>query len=316
MLPERWQWFSCVCHRSAETDNPSRIGFYKFETRLWPFEDECLRGNYCDCSGGDGPEPGDCFLGVMGWLLACRGAYADGVDVLFSTNTFYISSIPLLLNMQRLMSPHGIDKLKSVQLALGGSRLLKDPLIHGLWGGTEDEQKACALPKVCAAVPNLFSNVRCLELYVQSWLLPSRGVPVDERVSALRRDVLDPLEDMVRSLGAGKQVVIAFPMEAWKALAQKHREREGDAFRWEPEAGDNCTILPHQRFWRALGRDDKGNEVGYWLRTGWNDHALVNDPHMVSCFGGGAVINDVWGYYRREAALGRPQYSDNITYED
>ncbi|KAK0639652.1 hypothetical protein B0T16DRAFT_336810, partial [Cercophora newfieldiana] len=32
----------------------------------------------------------------MGWLLACRQAYADGVDILYSTNTFFVESVQLL----------------------------------------------------------------------------------------------------------------------------------------------------------------------------------------------------------------------------
>ncbi|KAI6779307.1 uncharacterized protein J7T54_001037 [Emericellopsis cladophorae] len=321
-LPKRWQWFSCVCHRSAEAQDPQNIAFYKFETTIWPFEDKCLEGEYCHCGGSDRPGKGYgyCFLGVMGWLLACRGAYSDGMDVLFSTNTFYLSSIPLLLNMRRLISPYEVDKIKSVQLAVGKSRLFrfeKDPLVHGLWQGTAEEKRDCALPLVCSTVPNLFSNVRRLELYVQSQLCPSRDVPVDQRVSLLVRDVMDPLEDMVRCLGAGKQVVIAVSLEAHKALMQKHRELEGAAFRWEPVVGTNGAIQRHQQFWRALGSDDNGNEMGYWLRTGWNDHDIVNDPYMMNCFGGGGgSIFDLWGYYRREVTLGRSQYATNVTYED
>ncbi|KAG9253482.1 uncharacterized protein F5Z01DRAFT_140062 [Emericellopsis atlantica] len=320
-LPKRWQWFSCVCHRSAETENPTRIAFFKLETTIWPFEDKCLEGEYCDCGGSDRPGQGqeDCFLGVIGWLLACRGAYSDGVDVLFSTNTFYLSSVPLLLNMRRLISPNGVDKIKSVQLALGEPRLTrfaKDPLVHGLWKGTDKEEKACAFPQVCSTVPNLFSNVRRLELYVQSQLWPSRDVPVDQRVPLLVRNVMDPLEDMVRSLGADKQVVIAVTLEAHKALMQKHGELEGAAFRWEPEAGADDSIERYGRFWRALGSDDNGNEVGYWLRTGWNDHDMVNHPYMTYCFGSGGSIFDLWGYYKREAALGRSQYGSNVTFED
>ncbi|KAH6838563.1 hypothetical protein B0I37DRAFT_419495 [Chaetomium sp. MPI-CAGE-AT-0009] len=52
----------------------------------------------------------------MGWLLACRQAYREGIDILYRTNTFHFSSLPLLLDLPRLMPPHHIAAITSVEL--------------------------------------------------------------------------------------------------------------------------------------------------------------------------------------------------------
>lgn len=316
--PKRWQWFSCVCHRSLETEEIGKIAFFKFESRIWPFEDECLSGKLCDCGCSDARELGDCFLGATGWMLACRGAYADGMDVLFSTNTFYISSTSLLLNIRRLLPAQWVNKIKSAQLAVGRPRrsLSRDSLIQGLWSDSEEEYGACEMLKVFDELPGLLPNLQRLEFYVQSILLPARNIPSAKRLSELKSRVVEPLEEMIRRFGTAKEIVVAVPLETWKALEQAQRGIEGDAFLGKPEPVDRGTIHDHWRYWRALGQGDDGSDIGYWMRTGWNDHTLVNDPGMVSCFGGGAIIRDIWGYYRREAELGRARYGENTLYTD
>jgi hypothetical protein len=76
--PKQWQWFSCVCHRRLVQQYPGT-------SRIQPFEDGCIAGPRV------GSEPGrrgwagllcrcefdpslECFIGVMGWLQACRQA--------------------------------------------------------------------------------------------------------------------------------------------------------------------------------------------------------------------------------------------------
>lgn len=84
--PRTWQWFGCVCHRPDHWPDKSpysspflkwdKIGVVDGKSR--PDQDGCLSGvaNY----GGNGEcgPPGEedkCFIGVMGWLLACRQAW-------------------------------------------------------------------------------------------------------------------------------------------------------------------------------------------------------------------------------------------------
>jgi hypothetical protein len=76
--PKQWQWFSCVCHRRPVRQYPGT-------SKIEPHEDGCIAGPRV------GSEPGmrgwagllclcefdpslECFIGVMGWLRACRQA--------------------------------------------------------------------------------------------------------------------------------------------------------------------------------------------------------------------------------------------------
>lgn len=62
LLPERWEWFSCVCHRGAQMG-------YSCE----PYNDGCLSGN-AQCQRWPGKYVGKCFIGVLGWLSSCKQA--------------------------------------------------------------------------------------------------------------------------------------------------------------------------------------------------------------------------------------------------
>ena len=58
-----WCWWSSVCHRRASIEY---------------FYDDCRSGgrDFADCESYASEIPKQCFLGVMGWLLACRRASA------------------------------------------------------------------------------------------------------------------------------------------------------------------------------------------------------------------------------------------------
>lgn len=61
-IPPAWIWWSSVCHRHPGI--PERCS-----------EDHCRSGgSYTRCDLFPGEGPGKCFVGVMGWLLACRQA--------------------------------------------------------------------------------------------------------------------------------------------------------------------------------------------------------------------------------------------------
>lgn len=80
--PKGWQWFGCVCHR-REYFNKEEIGGWKstfwFEPRDEKIKietDSCCRwGLWCLCeSWSPQRQATECFVGAMGWLLACRRA--------------------------------------------------------------------------------------------------------------------------------------------------------------------------------------------------------------------------------------------------
>lgn len=80
--PQAWQWFSCVCHRRAgysEIEKEQRYAScqgWQHALTIEPCDDECLEGSESMCScqveRSDGDDGAVCFVGAMGWLLACR----------------------------------------------------------------------------------------------------------------------------------------------------------------------------------------------------------------------------------------------------
>ena len=79
--PQGWQWFGCVCHRRAgysEIEMEQRYTAGEFSRTIEPCDDECLEGSPSMCScpveQSDNSDGGSCFVGAIGWLLACRQA--------------------------------------------------------------------------------------------------------------------------------------------------------------------------------------------------------------------------------------------------
>ncbi|KAK1470398.1 hypothetical protein CTAM01_16833 [Colletotrichum tamarilloi] len=68
MTPQ-WYWWSCVCGPEDR----------KLETKL---SDQCPRGFYQTCG------PKETYLGILPWLLTCRRAYEETIQVLYASNTF------------------------------------------------------------------------------------------------------------------------------------------------------------------------------------------------------------------------------------
>lgn len=95
--PKQWQWFSCVCHRRVgRVEEDARPSIRK--PRIEPHEDGCIPGEHVGKRAGHSPKSptlcrcestdhnssltDDCFIGVMGWLLACRQACATASNLL------------------------------------------------------------------------------------------------------------------------------------------------------------------------------------------------------------------------------------------
>lgn len=300
--PKHWQWFSCVCHRLAEVEIPSTVAFYTFNSTLWPWEDGCLQGRLCYCDSRTATEmaTGSCSVGAIGWLLSCKSAYADGVRVLYSTNNFYISSLPLLLNASRLLRKESLSMIRELQIAPGThdlTRGAKDPLLDGLWDGSTGPPNG-VLSELCCVIPTTFPNLRKLDIYLQSWLVLPRHVPAEEALGAMEREVLGPVHTMLRRFASTVQLSVAVSVEAWKALAQKYHQLDPVGLKYEQYHYDSG------RFWVSLSPDSTQGQFGYWMYAGWNDTDWVHNPFIQSCFGGGSHVNDVWGYYKRQDELG------------
>ncbi|UNI17758.1 hypothetical protein JDV02_004078 [Purpureocillium takamizusanense] len=121
---KRWRWFGCVCHRfpspEEEEAGPALLPLGRRRNNPWnhfrePDDDRCLEGAG-ECNKWPGQWPGKCQIGVLGWLLACRQAYAEGVEVIYKTNTIHIRSPILLRCIQDLVPRQRLSEMTSLEL--------------------------------------------------------------------------------------------------------------------------------------------------------------------------------------------------------
>ncbi|KAK3306261.1 uncharacterized protein B0T15DRAFT_534840 [Chaetomium strumarium] len=286
--PRAWRWTSCVCHRMLPVGS-------RFERRClakgrpvasYPHSDGCLYGEVTYCHLWP-PEtittramigaPGKCMVGVMGWLLACRQAYVEGVNVLYSTNTFFIESDILFSNLvcresglvsRHLILPERLTCITSLELRLDlvlfGSSLRPDR------GKTHDSNKdraqlAANLRHLCDPFPNL----RSLVLSFRDHLYNDREVRPVYALDEINRVLLRPLAHAMTRLplpARQKGIVVELPSNVFEEL--KGVRRKGGA----PGLG--------------LEEEEKVCEIGnggfmtqsVWLRYPLSCGAAVSDP--------------------------------------
>lgn len=110
-----WRWGSSVCHRDMEW-RPKRLARYK----TGPWDDHCMEGGptlVCTHRFGGTP-PGSCRVGAIGFLLSCRQAYAEGTDIVYTTNCISLVSQPLLLHLPRLLLPQRLASIRSMEVVV------------------------------------------------------------------------------------------------------------------------------------------------------------------------------------------------------
>ncbi|KAJ4217935.1 hypothetical protein NW759_008527 [Fusarium solani] len=117
---KRWNWRSSICHRCR----PDRRE-HSLRTRDEPYEsepdagdDHCLDGLGQNCEFWPGESPSKCLIGVMGWLVASRQAYVEGIAVLYGTNTFHISTQEFLGRLPQLLLPARLASISSLEIVL------------------------------------------------------------------------------------------------------------------------------------------------------------------------------------------------------
>ncbi|KAK0652762.1 hypothetical protein B0T16DRAFT_406768 [Cercophora newfieldiana] len=310
---KRWEWFSCVCHRRpgySEAEKEQRLQAMKGALTVEPCDDECLEGSESMCACPSGASTAACFVGVMGWLLSCRQAYTDGVDVLYGTNTFHLSSLELQLNLPRLVPAHHLARITSLQLlwklneVQPRSKNKQQPPrkdhARALWEG-EGPDNNNPLHLLCGSIPQTFPNLQSLYISFQCWLNPpstaNKGVN-DDVISEVESIFLGPVEDMMRACGSnnhnGKlELSVAIQSGAWSTLLAKYEQVLGAGLKaelyedgrgrfWKP-------LLPSQGFQgvhdRSGGGVDDGeeNRLGYWICSGWDDIQAIGQGYWIMC---------------------------------
>ncbi|CAK7201160.1 hypothetical protein SEUCBS139899_003863 [Sporothrix eucalyptigena] len=195
----RWQWWGCVCHRSMPT---RRIGEIH---GLW--DDKCLLGEaeYCDMYGRIYPDR--CMIGCMGWLLASRQAYTEGIDVLYGTNTICIMSdrfFDALLRSASITSPDIGPVPQPTLLPL--SHLAHITRLELAWEWALFENPAltqqqtaqrAAFQDSLARLPRTFPNLVAFYVSFSRKLYQRTSIRADACLDEIHEVLLAPLEAMM-----------------------------------------------------------------------------------------------------------------------
>lgn len=276
--PKAWRWFSCVCHRDGEWDVRERAKGRENGVRVMtePHQDICLDGMAQCCQSWRGEMPGKCFVGAMGWLLACRlacvllfltrfhGEFADflsryneGIDVLYSTNSFHISNHKMMHALPNQIRDRHRAMITSVEIVW---KFLRDPRESIL------DQFEVLLQRI----PQCFPQLRNLYLYPSGlWKTPM--VTFDDDTEEFENDVLELIDGMVRKIGPQLLVCdFVMPLSKFNSHWESSMEK---GYRYEHGGPTRSS----RRIWRPLApiQQEIGSEevvgTGYWIREGPDD---------------------------------------------
>ncbi|OBT49864.1 hypothetical protein VE04_10206 [Pseudogymnoascus sp. 24MN13] len=297
-----WGWYSCECH---QTDSllPDGIPRRNFGEERWitnqrklPCAGGCKDGrNHRECGPEvDDKQPLRCRVNAMGWILACRQAwvisllnpvllgmvkeynnglnrYADGVDILFSTNNFHMDNFDLLLHLPRLILPQRLRSIESMEVSWTfRPTATTDKPLNVLWN--DPTTKDSALHELCRMVPELFPRVRQLDINIlgELRLRPDTHSTVID-LGGIETVFLGPIEDMVRALGPGREVCIAIQQTVFHILFMEKLELYGQDLKQDIYNPYNI------RFWKEL---DPDGGLGYWICDGAPDQCQVGNIYF------------------------------------
>jgi hypothetical protein len=102
---ENWQWRGNVCMRSS------------WSSAMW----YGWLGPWFHANSRE-MQKQDCYkahdIGVMGFLLSCRQAYTEGINVLYSANCISIRTERLLLDFPKLMLHSRLESITSLEIVV------------------------------------------------------------------------------------------------------------------------------------------------------------------------------------------------------
>ncbi|ROW12667.1 hypothetical protein VMCG_00396 [Cytospora schulzeri] len=250
--PKCWQWFGCVCHRRQEFDEDEALEGTVMPKKTTPDRDVCWdNGCLCVCeSWSPERQAAECSVGPFGWLLACRQAYADGIDILYSANVLHLTGFSngsrcdheMIRNLPRLVLPQRLASIRSLELVWTPRRYPR-PRSFNIFD-------ARGLRRVCDALPEVFPRLERLYMPLHYCIEGPRALEVsdddddvDDPVMAAGRVLLGPLEDMLLRFprmartDGGLNVFVSAAF--WKVLLRKLDAMRTPGLRAETD----CEVL-------------------------------------------------------------------------
>jgi hypothetical protein len=197
----------------------------------------------------------------MGWLLTCRQAYIEGIEVLYGTNAFHLRGAYFLWHLPSLLPPQHLAAIKKVELIWD---------MHPWDPPTPDKDYPRAsvslegYTAVIEALPKTLPNLRFLYLSLQGALQPPHVAVLDTKQVAIAEDLLLPIDRLVTRLGL-LDCHIALPLSFVEML--RHKANGGGIIPWHRDDWKPTRV------WRQLTVQDQSDGVvaGYWICPGKND---------------------------------------------
>ncbi|RGP69216.1 hypothetical protein FLONG3_7852 [Fusarium longipes] len=279
--PEFWKWKGCVCHRVAPP--ALRKAWYRDEHTLEPADDECCSGQADLCAlwlmhYGTLRE---CFVGAMGWLLACRQSYVEGLDVLYRTNTLHLSSKPLILNLPKLIIPQRISMVTSLEVVW-----LIDSKVHS---GVSIPQQG-DLDEILGILDLHFPRLHRLKLAIKLRLYAKIPVQLDEMINTLDAFVARRVQHL--------QEPITISLASWafeQLYGEVVRKKQPDTTFWQDylryklwrDLNGKYAFASRIKVQEKYGQiDGITAQNGYWFRLG-DDKTRSIITLVIGCFGSG-----------------------------
>lgn len=196
-------------------------------------------------------------LGVLGWLLSCRQAYQEGVDVVFSTNTFHVDRPILAANLSRFFPLERLARIRAVELKL-------DWRVARYEGDRVPFHER--LPRILDNLPTELPRLAHLSIAFQDNLWPdpdARSAPlVEEFIPWLEDKALRPLDRLAETMENLETFEVFFVSSVHSKLRKEKQ--------WK--RGRNGDFRPS--FWRGLDGSEECKK-GYWVHEGVDDTPYV-----------------------------------------
>ncbi|PGH14003.1 hypothetical protein AJ79_03272 [Helicocarpus griseus UAMH5409] len=183
------------------------------------------------------------LIGVMGWLLSCRLAYAEAVDVLYSTNTLRIRGMGSLSRLPNYLPPGILERITSLEL-IPRVRLIAVP-----------EELITSLPR------SMFPNLRRLHLSVSgievsSWQREVSGSS-DYGVTLEYNEAMETDAFLARADHLARKLLSFSRLQVFEiSVGHETFQRFAEGLRGDEEAIVHKTPRQSEgeRFWRSLDK--------------------------------------------------------------
>ncbi|KAM0258608.1 hypothetical protein ACHAQJ_003779 [Trichoderma viride] len=282
--PKEWTWRSSVCHRNPPASWRPGQG-------VQPAEDYCRFGQtqwQRTCLVWPGEFPTKCLVGAMGWLRSCRQAYVEGIDILYSTNTFHTASKEMILNLNSILLPQRLSSITSVELLWDFApfpsihpEVIKPPL-----------SDMASYQSFLDVIPTTFPAIRKLHISLQGRIFPTKTVngstTWDNNIDRVD-EILHPIDNFVLELAPHVEVFsLGIPSSLYmhqrdRALKNKHLVEQ-------------AHLGQHERHWRPL--KGSAGRAGYWVWLGQKDFTMP----IICTMGEGGYHDffgeDNWVFYK------------------